>query len=62
MSRPESSEGWRKTFTLGRLAPLAVIVAALIAFFAFGLGDYLSFSALKEHRQALTGFVNANSI
>jgi len=62
MSRPESSEGWRKKFTLGRLAPLAVIAAALMAFFAFGLGDYLSFAALKEHRQALTGFVNANGV
>jgi uncharacterized membrane protein YdjX (TVP38/TMEM64 family) len=62
MSRPESSEGKTKTFTLGRLAPLAVIAAALIAFFAFGLDDYVSFAALKEHREALSSFVSANGI
>jgi uncharacterized membrane protein YdjX (TVP38/TMEM64 family) len=62
MSRPESSEGRTKRFTLRRLAPLAVIAAALIAFFAFGLDDYVSFAMLKQHRQALIGFVNANGV
>ncbi len=63
MSGPESSEGrTKKKFTLGRVAPLAVIAAALIAFFAFGLDDYVSFAELKEHRQALDGFVNAYGV
>jgi uncharacterized membrane protein YdjX (TVP38/TMEM64 family) len=62
MSKPESSEGGSKTFTLGRVAPLAVIAAALIAFFAFGLGDYISFAVLKEHRESLAGFVGANGV
>ena len=62
MSRPESSEVRTKKFTLGHAAPLAVIAAALIAFFAFGLDDFVSFAALKEHRAALTGFVDANGV
>ena len=62
MSRPESSEGRTKKFTLRRIAPLAVIGAALIAFFAFGLDDYVSFAMLKEHREVLSGFVGANGV
>ncbi len=62
MSRPESSEGRTKTFKLRHAAPLAVIAAALIAFFAFGLDDYVGFAALREHRQSLIGFVAANGV
>lgn len=45
---------------LRRLAPLAVLVAAIVAVFAFGLDDYLSFDALKQHRTELLAFVGAN--
>jgi uncharacterized membrane protein YdjX (TVP38/TMEM64 family) len=49
-------------FTLGRVLPLAVIAAAFVAFFAFGLDQYVSFAALKAHRQNLADFVSAYGV
>lgn len=43
----------KKGLTLGRILPLAVLVAGLILFFAFGLDRYASFEALREHRDWL---------
>ncbi|MDJ0949785.1 MAG: TVP38/TMEM64 family protein [Alphaproteobacteria bacterium] len=40
-----------------RFLPLAVLVAAIAAAFAFGLDDYLTFQALKQHREVLLDFV-----
>lgn len=45
-----------------RFAPLALIVAAFAAFFAFGLDQYLSFDALRENRQWLVDTVAANHL
>lgn len=42
---------------LRRLAPLALLLAALGAFFALGLHDYLSFDTLREHRAQLLALV-----
>jgi uncharacterized membrane protein YdjX (TVP38/TMEM64 family) len=37
-----------------RLLPLvAIVVIAIVCYFAFGLGEYFSFEALRDHRQAL---------
>ena len=33
-----------------RIALVAVFVAGFIAFFAFGLDDYVTFESLREHR------------
>ena len=41
------------TATLRRFAPLAVIAAAIGSAFALGVGDYLSFEALRDNRLAL---------
>jgi len=51
-----------KAFTPGRMIPLAILVAALIAFFVFDLDDYVNFSALKEHRAFLADFVGRYGI
>lgn len=47
----------RKGFAWGRWLPIGVLVAGLIAFFAFGLNDYVSFDQLALHREALKGWV-----
>lgn len=39
--------------SMWRLLPVAVILAGIAAFFAFGLDEYLTFESLKEHRQTL---------
>lgn len=57
MNEPETKRA--KRFTLGRVAPLAIIIAAFVAFFAFGLDEYVSFTALKAHRDTLAGLVAA---
>jgi uncharacterized membrane protein YdjX (TVP38/TMEM64 family) len=45
-----------------RLAPLAILVAILVAFFAFGLDNYATFDTLKDNREALLGFVRDNFV
>jgi uncharacterized membrane protein YdjX (TVP38/TMEM64 family) len=47
---------------LRRAAPLAVLAAAIVAAFAFGLDDYLSFDALRQHRTGLLAFVGTNGV
>ena len=46
--------------TLMRLAPIALIGAGLIAFFALGLHRYFTIDTLKANREALNAFVAAN--
>ncbi len=49
-------------FSPWRLLPVAVIAAGLVAFFALGLDEYLSFTALGEHRQALLAWYADNTL
>jgi uncharacterized membrane protein YdjX (TVP38/TMEM64 family) len=44
-------------FSLARLWPIAVLALAIGAVFALDLDRFLSFAALREHREALTAFV-----
>lgn len=45
---------------IGRLIAPAIVLAALIAFFALGLQKYFSLSALEDNRDALRQFVEGN--
>ncbi|MGI9414634.1 MAG: TVP38/TMEM64 family protein [Hyphomicrobiales bacterium] len=54
------SAGWAGK--VKRLAPLAAVAAAIAAAFAFGVQDYLTFDALRENREVLTGFVAQNAL
>lgn len=45
-----------------RLLPVAAMGAAIAAFFAFGLDQYVTFDALREHREVLTGFVTDHAL
>ena len=47
---------------LRRLAPLALLLAAVGAFFALGLHRTLSFEALRRHHGALTAFVEERAV
>lgn len=40
-----------------RLIPVVVLVAGVVAFFALGLQDYVTFEALREHRASLLAVV-----
>ena len=44
-------------FSLKRLLPLVVLLGGLVGFFAFGLDQYATFDALRQHREDLLGFV-----
>ena len=44
-------------FTMRRLLPVVVLGLGAIAFFAFGLDDYLTFEILHENRMLLEGFI-----
>ncbi len=45
-----------------RFLPLILLALGLIAFFAFGLHDYLSFDKLHQHRETLVEFVAAHGV
>lgn len=45
-----------------RLAPLVVLVALIVLVFALRLDRYLSFEALRDHREALLAFVHARPV
>ncbi|MGY9018181.1 MAG: TVP38/TMEM64 family protein [Alphaproteobacteria bacterium] len=49
--------GEKTVLSLAKLIPVVILIAGLVAFFAFDLDRYLSLSALKENREALTGWV-----
>lgn len=50
------SRGWGHK--IRRFAPLAVIGGAITAALSLGVGDYLTFDALRENRHTLTMFVD----
>jgi uncharacterized membrane protein YdjX (TVP38/TMEM64 family) len=50
----------KATFSIGRLIPLLVFAAVLIAFFALGLNKYLTLDLLRENREVLKNWVHAN--
>jgi uncharacterized membrane protein YdjX (TVP38/TMEM64 family) len=51
-----------KSSPIRRLAPLAVLLAAIAAFFALGLHHYLSFEALRQHREELLALVEQHPL
>jgi len=52
----------RRASPLRRLVPLALLVVAVIAAFALGLDDYVSFDVLRRHRAQLLDFVDRYAI
>lgn len=46
--------------SIRRFAPLAVLIVAVIAVFASGVGRYLNLEALQTHEATLRGFVTDN--
>lgn len=51
-----------KASPIRRLAPLAVLILAVVAVFAFGLDDYISFDVLRRHRAQLLDFVDRHAV
>jgi uncharacterized membrane protein YdjX (TVP38/TMEM64 family) len=66
----EATEGHRnvtdavedKGSSIKRFLPLAVLVLAIGGVFASGLHNYLTFDALREHRETLLAFVADNPV
>jgi uncharacterized membrane protein YdjX (TVP38/TMEM64 family) len=54
---PADLPAMSRSSAIRRLAPLAVLLAAIAAFFALGLHGYLSFEALRQHREQLLALV-----
>jgi uncharacterized membrane protein YdjX (TVP38/TMEM64 family) len=50
------------TKTLGRLAPLAILLLGLVLFFVLGLDRHLSFETLSRNHAALAAWVAANTV
>ncbi len=58
----EQRDGSAKRFDAKKLIPLLVLVAGLIAFFAFDLDQYLTFEALRENRAWLLNHVQNSAV
>jgi len=58
---PQDREQVKKPL-LRRLAPLLAVVAAIIAVFALGLDDYLSFEMLKNNRETALEWYGRNRV
>ena len=56
MSESETRAGG---LNVKRLLPIAVLVAGLVAFFAFDLDEFVTLDALKTHRTVLRGWVES---
>lgn len=56
----DAQETGGQSSLIKRLLPLAVLAAAAIGIFSTGLHNYLSFDALREHRETLLAFVADN--
>jgi uncharacterized membrane protein YdjX (TVP38/TMEM64 family) len=52
----------QRTTMLWRIAPVVVIVAAAIGFFAFGLDEYVSFEVIRANQAELQTFVDRNIV
>lgn len=57
----DNTEAEAKKLTPWRLLPLAAVLAGAAIFFATGLHQYLTFEALREHRELLLGWVGENA-
>lgn len=53
----EAAPAKKSVFSLGRIIPLGLLAAGLVAFFAFDLNQYISLDALKENREQLQSWV-----
>jgi uncharacterized membrane protein YdjX (TVP38/TMEM64 family) len=54
--------GNRSSAAMRRWLPLALFLAAILAVYASGLPNYLSFAAIAEHRELLKDFVARNPV
>ena len=54
---PPPGSGGKSGLSIGRIAPLVLLAAGLVAFFAFDLDRYVSLEALKTHQEQLKGWV-----
>ena len=59
MSETETPAGG---FNVKRLLPIAVLVAGLVAFFAFDLDRFVTLDALKTHRAVLQEWVASQGV
>ncbi len=62
MSDPANRPTGARLLSYRRAAPIAALVIGLGAFFAFGLDDYFTLEALKEHRGVLREWVMAHGV
>jgi uncharacterized membrane protein YdjX (TVP38/TMEM64 family) len=61
-AREPSAVPARASFSLRRIWPLLALALAAVAGVALDLDRYLTFAALREHREALTAFVDRNML
>ena len=62
MTSNENDTPQPKGSAVGRLWPVAALLAAIAALFLFGPDNQTVFEALREHRQTMLGFVADNAV
>jgi uncharacterized membrane protein YdjX (TVP38/TMEM64 family) len=61
MTGSEAAVSGRRSSSVKRFAPLALLVLAIVLVFAFDLDRFVSFQSLSENREMLLGFVERNA-
>ncbi len=59
---PEVNGAGKSRLTVTKLLPLLLLAGLVAAFFGTGLNRYLSFEALRDHREDLLGLYEANKL
>ncbi len=62
MSMDQSTPGAARRFSIRRLLPLAILALGFGLFFALGLHRYVTLDTLRDNRQALSQWVEANRL
>ncbi len=52
----------KPSLSAAKLCPLLALVIGLVVFFSLGLNQYISFDALRDNRELLTGWVAENGL
>ena len=60
--KEQDSNGGQNGWSWRRMVPLLVLLLGTILFFGFGLDDYLSFDALRQHNETLLVYVSTHLV
>lgn len=62
MTQDQQSDQGKAALSLKKMLPIAILFCGLVAFFALGLDDFISFEALRQNREFLIELVAGHQV